>query len=121
MLQPNGTTLSEVEETVLGEIDKNLGAGRPYAGAAYERLAGKTDDQLWEVVHREVRTARFQTNKSEFPVGIACEERDLDGAKALAELIGEQGIPAHYPSFDTAKGFVEKLRPSDATMTRAGR
>ena len=101
LVLPMGSTLSDDEAGLLEEIDAQLVSGGRFAGKAYSRLAGKTDDQIWEVVRREVRAARFQQNKSEFAVGIACEEGDLLGAKALADLIGELGIPARYPSFDT--------------------
>lgn len=119
LVQPIGTTLSDEESALLDEVNKKLAAGGPFAGAAYASLAGKTDDQIWEVVRREVRTARFRTNKSEFSVGIACEEGDLSGAKALATLITGQGIPARYPSFDTATSITEKLQALRVTITQS--
>src|SRR5262249_36118003 len=98
------------EMGLLEEIDVQLVSGGRLAGKAYSRLDGKTDDQVWEIVHREVRAARFQKNKSEFAVGIACEERDLSGAKALAQLIDAAGVHARYRSFDTSTSITEKLQ-----------
>jgi hypothetical protein len=63
--------------------------------------------------------ARFQKDRNEFAVGIACEEGDLSGAKALAELIGGLGIPARYPSFDTATSITEKLQALRVTITQS--
>jgi hypothetical protein len=119
LVQPMGSTLSDDEAALLEEIDAQLVSGGRFAGVAYSKFAGKTDDQIWEVVRREVRTARFQKNKSEFAVGIACEEGDLSGAKALAELIGELGIPARYPSFDIAASITEKLQALRVTITQS--
>ena len=68
---------------------------------------------------REVRAARFQRNKSEFAVGIACEARDLAGAKAVAGLIGRLGVRAQYPSFDTAASITEKLQALRNTITQS--
>ena len=114
-----GSTLSYDEANLLEEIDAQLVSGGRFAGMAYSKFAGKTDDQIWEVVRREVRAARFQQNKNEFAVGVACEEGDLSGAKALADFIGELGIPARYPSFNTATSITEKLLALRVTITES--
>ena len=119
LVQPMGSTLSDEEAGLLEEIDAQLATGGRFAGVAYSKLAGKTDDQIWEVVRREVRAARFQKDKSEFAVGIACEEGDLAGAKALAVFISELGIHARYPSFDTANSITEKLQALRVTITQS--
>lgn len=119
LIQPMGSTLSDDEASLLEEIDTQLASSGRFAGAAYSKFEGKTDDQVWECVRREVKTARFQKNKSEFAVGIACEESDLAGAKALAELIGKLGIPARYPSFDSASSITEKLQALRVTITQS--
>ncbi|HYW41755.1 MAG TPA: hypothetical protein VE959_02785 [Bryobacteraceae bacterium] len=119
LIQPFGSTLFEEEADVLAEIDTQLGAGGRFAGAAYTRLEGKTDDQVWDAVKREVRAARFQKNKSEYEVGIACEARDLVGAKAVAGLISQQGVRAQYPSFDTAASITQKLQALRTTIMQS--
>jgi len=119
LIQPFGSTLSDEESGVLEEIDAQLGARGRFAGVAHTRLEGKTDDQVWDTVKREVRAARFQRNKSEFAVGIACEARDLAGAKAVAGLIGRLGVRAQYPSFDTAASITEKLQALRNTITQS--
>jgi hypothetical protein len=119
LIQPFGSTLSEEEADVLAEVDAQLGVGGRFAGAAYARLVGKTDDQVWDAVKREVRAARFQKNKSEYEVGIACEARDLVGAKAVAGLIGQQGVRAQYPLFDTAASITEKLQALRTTIMQS--
>ena len=119
LVQPIGSALSDDEAALLEEIDAGLVRGGRFAGAAYSRFAGKSDDQIWEVVRREVRAARFQKNKSEFAVGIACEAGDLSGAKALAALIGELGVPTRYPSFETATSITEKLKALRDTITES--
>lgn len=119
LVQPMGSTLSEDEAALLSEIEVQLSSGGRFAGAAHGRLEGKTDDQVWDTVRREVRAARFQKNKSEFAVGIACEALDLPGAKALAELIGRLGVPAQYPPFDTATCITEKLQALRTTITQS--
>jgi len=70
-------------------------------------------------VKREVRAARFQKNKSEYEVGIACEARDLVGAKAVAGLISQQGVRAQYPSFDTAASITQKLQALRTTIMQS--
>ena len=119
LVQPMGSTLSDDEAGLLKEIDTQLVSGGRFAGAAYAKFEGKTDDQVWEAVRWEVKAARFQKNKSEFAVGIACEESDLSGAKALAELIGSLGITARYPSFDTATTITDKLQALRVTITQS--
>jgi hypothetical protein len=119
LVQPMGSTLSEDEAALLAEIETQLSTGGRFAGAAHGRLEGKTDDQVWETVRREVRAARFQKNKSEFAVGIACEALDLPGAKALAALIGGLGVPTQYPPFDTATSITEKLQALRTTITQS--
>jgi hypothetical protein len=119
LIQPFGSALSDEETGLLAEIDVQLeGKGR-FAGVAHTRLAGKSDDQVWDTVKREVRAARFRKNKSEYAVGIACEARDLPGAKALAGLIGQFGVRAQYPSFDTAISITEKLQALRITITQS--
>jgi hypothetical protein len=119
LIQPLGSTPSDEESGVLAEIDAQLGAGGRFAGVTHTRLEGKTDDQVWDAVKREVRVARFRKNKSEFAVGIACEARDLLGAKAVAGLIGQLGVRAQYPSFDTAASITEKLQALRTTITQS--
>jgi hypothetical protein len=118
LIQPFGSTLSDDEVALLSEIGSQLGGGS-LAGVPHTRLEGKTDDQVWDTVKREVRAARFQKHKSEFKVGVACEVRDLVGAKAVAGLIGQQGVTAQYPSFDTAASTTEKLQALRATITQS--
>jgi hypothetical protein len=96
-----------------------LGDGCRFASVAHTRLEGKTDDEAWDTVKREVRAARFQKNKSEFKVGIACEARDLMGAQAVAGLISKEGVRAQYPWFDTAASTTEKLQALRATITQS--
>ena len=57
LVQPYGSTLSDDEAGVLAEIDAQLAPGGRFAGAAHTRLEGKTDDQVWDAVKREVRGA----------------------------------------------------------------
>lgn len=116
---PNGARLSDDEDALLEEIESELCSGGRFANAQHGRLEGKTDDQIWEAVRREVRVARFQKHKSEFTVGIACEALDLHGAKALAELIGSVGVPTQYPRFDMATSITEKLKALRSTITRS--
>ena len=119
LIQPFGSTLSDDEAGVIGEIEAQLGESGRYAGVEHVRLEGKTDDQVWDTVKREVLAARFQKNKSEFTVGVACEARDLAGAKALAGVISQLGVPAQYPSYDTAAGITEKLQALRVTITQS--
>jgi hypothetical protein len=119
LVQPIGSTLSDDEAGLLEEIDTQLVSGGCFVGAPYSKFEGKTDDQVWEAVRWEVKAARFQKNKIEFEVGIACEESDLSGAKVLAELIGGLGIPARYPSYDTAQSITEKLQALRVTITHS--
>jgi hypothetical protein len=119
LVQPFGSTLSDDEEDALREIDSKLASGGDLAGIPYTRIEGKTDDQVWETVKWEVRVARFRKDKSEFAVGIACEVRDLAGAKTVAGLIHKLGVPARYPSFETAPDIVGRLRALRATITES--
>ena len=119
LIQPFGSTLSEDEAGVLEEIENQLGEGGRFAAVNHVRLEGKSDDQVWDIVRREVLAARFQKNKTEFTVGIACEARDLPGAKALAGIIAKLGVPAQYPSFDTAASITEKLQALRITITQS--
>jgi hypothetical protein len=119
LIRPFASILSEEETELLVEIDTELVAGGRFAGAAHTRLEGKTDDQVWDTVKREVRAARFQKNKSDFAVGVACEVRDLVGAKAVASLIAQQGVRVQYPLFDTAVSITEKLRALRTTITQS--
>jgi hypothetical protein len=116
LIRPFGSILSNDEKGVLTEIDKKLGRGGQFAGAAYARLEKKTSDQVWDIVKREVRAARFQKYRSDFTVGVACEVRDLVGAKALASLIAQQGFSAQYPLFDTANGITGNLQALRTTI-----
>jgi hypothetical protein len=119
LVRPFGSILSSDETDLLTDIDKKLvGEGR-FPGAAYMRLEGKTDDQVWDIVKREVRAARFKKYRSDFTVGVACEVRDLVGAKAVASLIAQQGIRAHYPLFDTAVSIAERLRALRTTIIQS--
>lgn len=119
LIQPFGSTLSDDEAGVLDEIDAQLSVGGRFASVAHTRLAGKTDDQVWDTVKREVRAARFQKHKCEYVVGIACEARDLPGAKAVASLIDQLGMRAQYPAFDTAASITEKLQALRTTITQS--
>jgi hypothetical protein len=112
LITPFGSTPSDDEAGVAKEIEAQLGSGGRFAGVAHTRLEGKTDDHVWDTVKREVRAARFKKEKNEFEVGIACEVRDLAGAKALAGMISQMGVRAQYPSFDTAASITEKLQAS---------
>jgi hypothetical protein len=87
LVQPFGSSLSIEESELLAEIETQLTGGGRFSGVQHTRLEGKTDDQVWEVVKREVRAARFRRTRNEYKVGIACEARDLAGAKSLAGLI----------------------------------
>ena len=73
IVTPFGSTLSDDEAGVLQEIEAQLGSGGRFASVSHTRLTGKTDDQVWDTVKREVRAARFQKDKAGFTVGIACE------------------------------------------------
>jgi hypothetical protein len=119
LIQPFGSALSDDEQGFLEEIELQTSSGGRFAGVSYARLEGKTDDQVWDAVKREVRVARFQKNKSEFAVGVACEARDLTGAKVLAGLIAQLGVRAQYPSFDTATSITEKLQALRVTITQS--
>jgi hypothetical protein len=119
LIRPIASTLSDDETRQLTEIDIQLVGGGRFGGAAYMRLEGKTDDQVWDTVKREVRVARFQKDKSDFAVGVACEVRDLVGAKAVASLIAQQGLRAQYPLFDTAVSITEKLQALRTTITQS--
>lgn len=119
LIRPFASILSEEEKELLVEIDEKLVGGGQFAGATYMRLEGKTDDQVWDTVKREVRAARFQKYKSDFTVGVACEMRDLVGAKAVASLIAQQGFSAQYPLFDTADSITGKLQALRATITKS--
>jgi hypothetical protein len=119
LIQPFGSILSEEEKEALSEIENKLGSGGDFAGAAHMRLEGKTDDQVWETVRREVRAARFQKNKSEFAVGVACEARDLAGAKTLAGLIHQLGVPAWYPAFDSAPDTAGRIKALRTTIAQS--
>jgi hypothetical protein len=117
LVQPFGATLSEEEEGVLADINAELGSGGRFARVAHASLRDKTDDQVWEFVKRDVRAARFRKSRSEYAVGIACEPRDLEGAKALAGLIVQAGVRAQYPPFDVSKSYLEKIQALSDTIT----
>jgi hypothetical protein len=119
LIQPFGSNLSAEEGEVLAEIIEELSPGGSLADVAFERIEGKTDEQIWETVKREVRAARFQKHKSEYEVGIACEAGDLVGAKAVAEMIVQLGMRAQYPRFDTAVNTIEKLKALRSTITQS--
>ncbi|MEP7366939.1 MAG: toll/interleukin-1 receptor domain-containing protein [Acidobacteriota bacterium] len=106
LIQPFGTELGEDEKAVLEEN----------SGAPHSRLEGKTDDQVWDHVYREVRSARFQSHKSEFAVGIACEARDLAGARTLAALISKAGVRAQCPQFDMLTTTTARLQALRQTI-----
>jgi hypothetical protein len=116
LIEPFGSTLSEEEEGVLADINAELGSGGRFAGAAHASLRERTDDQVWEFLKREVRAARFRKSRGEYAVGIACEPRDLEGAKALADLIVQAGVRAQYPPFDTKTGYLEKAQALSDTI-----
>jgi hypothetical protein len=119
VVQPFGSVLSDEEKDVLSEIEAQLGSEGRLSGVIHTRLQGKTDDQVWDTVKREVRAARFQKKKSEYAVGIACEARDLTGAKAVANLFDQLGVRAQYPAFDTAASITEKLQALRTTITQS--
>jgi hypothetical protein len=119
LITPFGSTPSDDEAGVVKEIEAQLGSGGRFAGVAHTRLEGKTDDQVWDTVKREVRAARFKKEKNEFEVGVACEVRDLAGAKALAGMISQMGVRAQCPSFDTAASITEKLQALRNTITQS--
>jgi hypothetical protein len=119
LVQPFGSTLSDDEAEALREIEGELASGGRFAGIALTHLVDKTDDQVWETVKWEVRVARFRKDKSEFAVGIACEVRDLAGAKKVAGLIDQLGVPARYPPFETVPDIVGRLRALRATITES--
>lgn len=119
LVRPFGSILSSDETDLLTEIDKKLVGESRFPGAAYMRLEGKTDDQVWDIVKREVRAARFKKYKSDFTVGVACEVRDLVGAKAVASLIAQQGLRAQYPLFDTAVSITERLQALQTTIIQS--
>lgn len=119
VVQPFGSVLSDDEKDILSEIEAQLGTGGRLSGVIHTRLEGKTDDQVWDTVKREVRAARFQRKKSEYAVGIACEARDLTGAKAVAGLFDQLGVRAQYPAFDTAASITEKLQALRTTITQS--
>jgi hypothetical protein len=119
LVQPFGSTLSDEETEALREIDCGLAPGGRFSGITPTHLVDKTDDQVWETVKWEVKAARFRKYKSEFLVGIACEARDLAGAKKIAGLIDQLGVSARYPSFDTAPDICAKLKVLRATITES--
>jgi hypothetical protein len=119
LVQPFGSAPDEDDAEFLREIETPMGEGPAAARAAYTRLEGKTDDQVWDIVKREVRAARFRKNRGEFEVGVACEVRDLTGAKAVAGIIAQQGLPVQYPLFDSAAGTTEKLQALRATIMQS--
>lgn len=119
LIQPFGAALSDEEAGVLAEIDALLAIGGRFAGLAHTRLESKSDDQVWDIVKREVRAARFRKYRSEYAVGIACEARDLSGAKTIAGLISQAGMRAQYPAFDTAGSITEKLQALRTTITQS--
>ena len=119
LITPIGSTLEYDETGVLDEIEAQLGSGGRFAGVAYTRLQGKTDDQVFDTIKREVRAARFQKDISKFAVGIACDPRDLAGAKAVAGVIHKAGLPVQYPSFDTASSTIEKLQALRNIITQS--
>jgi TIR domain len=119
LVQPFGSILDEEEAGVLDEINAQLGSGGRFASVPYTRMNDKSDDQVWDTVKREVLAARFRRNKSEFSVGIACEARDLAGAKAVAGLIDRLGVRAQYPAFDTASSITERLQALRTTITQS--
>jgi len=119
LIIPFGSKQSEDEAGVVKEIEAQMGSGGRFAGVAHTRLEGKTDDQVWDTVKREVRAARFRNEMNEFEVGIACEVRDLAGARELADVIAQMGVRAQYPSFDAATSITEKLQALRNTITRS--
>jgi len=116
LIQPFGSIPSDEESGVLADIEEQLGSEGRFAGAVHTHLKDKTDDQVWDIVKREVRAARFRRHKSEYKVGVACEVQDLVGAKAVACLLGQQGVPAQYPAFATAASTTEKLQALRRTI-----
>jgi TIR domain len=119
LVEPFGSVLDGEEAAVLEEINAGLAPGGRFAGKAYTHLSEKTDEQVWEAVKREVRAARFRKNPKEFGVGIACEWRDLAGAKEVAGLIGQLGVKAQYPAFDTSASITERLRALQNIITQS--
>jgi hypothetical protein len=110
LIQPYGSALSDEEKGVVAEIESQLASGGRFAGVPYMRLEDRTDDQVWVTVRLEVRAARYQKNRNEYAVGIACEASDLVGAKEVARLIDRLGLRAQYPAFDSADSITKKLR-----------
>jgi TIR domain len=120
LVQPNGSTLSDDERELLQSLDAAPLTAGTRAGAAYDRLEGKTDGEIVRIVHEEVLAVRFQKNKSEFAVGIACATGDLGGANALAALISNQGIQARCPPVPPAIGPNKPSRTKEEIL-EAGR
>jgi hypothetical protein len=119
VVQPFGSVPDGEEAGVLEAINSELVSGGSFAHAVHTHLKDKTDDQVWDAVQREVRAARFRRNRNEYTIGIACEARDLPGAKVVAGLIGGQGVPVQYPAFDVTASITEKLQALRATITQS--
>jgi hypothetical protein len=119
LVQPKDATLLDEEAETLREIDSRLAPGGDFTGIPHTRLQGDNDSEVWETVKREVRAARFRKEKSAYTVGIACEARDLAGAKTLAGLIHQLGVAAKYPAFDIAPNIEAKLKALRETITQS--
>ncbi len=108
LIQAPGLVLSPDEEEFLQEN----------SGREHHYLCEKTNQQVWEFIQREIRSARFRADPQRDRVGVACHEIDLAGAKRVAGLIHESsGVPTHWPSFDTAQTTTEKLKAFRQTIT----
>ena len=109
LVQSFGSILDADEAEVMAQIEDGLGMGKQFDGVPYTRMESKTDDQVAEIIKHEVKVARFRKKPDEYMVGVACEPRDLVGARSVATVLDRFGLRVKCPVFETTASVVDKL------------
>jgi hypothetical protein len=107
IVRPKVCVLGKEEERFLGNIESRLQADTSFA---FTKLEHKTDDQVWQAVKWEVSAARFLKSRSRLDVGVACLASDFSGARSVAALIAQQGLPVRCPPYDSLPDDTDGLK-----------
>lgn len=98
LYQPFGTDLTAAERLWLREFERDLQA----SPGAYQRLAGKNDQELIALIDEQITRIRTDGSppETERPVSVVCDQEDLDGVRLLQEDLRGRGLPEiHSPDF----------------------
>lgn len=110
LVQALGVTLNTDEAEVIDWINQAIAPGNSPGLVPPTRMVGKTEEEVIWAVRREAVAAEFRERPKEFRVGIACEGRDVAGARELAEAIDRLGVVAFSPVYEASAKTVDKLQ-----------